>query len=74
MISLLLIHPQCSGRGFDYRKDYRKLLIRLLPALSAGGEMILCLNDPEESSDFLLSMLDDLSLELKESLPLAERL
>ena len=64
--------PSMQWQSFDYRKDYRKLLMRLLPALSAGGEMILCLNDPEESSDFLLSMLDDLSLELKESLPLAE--
>lgn len=70
---LIIIDPPTFQAGsFDYRKDYGKILRRVLPNLAEGGELILCLNCPDESSQFLKNLACEFNLQLKESLPLAE--
>lgn len=70
---LIIIDPPTFQHGsFDYKKDYAKLLRRLVPNLSDRGELLLCLNCPDEDLSFFENLLSPLSLHIKESLPLAE--
>lgn len=64
--------PSTQWQSFNYRKDYTKLLKRLVPMLSENGEMLLCLNDPEESQAFLQQLIAPYSLHIVESLGLTQ--
>jgi len=57
---LIIIDPPSFQRGsFEATKDYEKI-IKKLPELSEDGTLLLaCLNSPELSSDFIISMIQE---------------
>ncbi|WP_394204106.1 class I SAM-dependent methyltransferase [Shewanella waksmanii] len=55
---LIIADPPSNQRGsFVATKDYARLLKRLPSLLAEGGEVLLCLNAPELSLDFLKSQV-----------------
>jgi len=45
--------PSFQSKAFDVKKDYEKLLHKLKPALSPGAQIMLCLNSPALTTQFL---------------------
>ena len=56
---LIIADPPSNQKGsFVATKDYERLLKRLPSLLAEGGEVLLCLNAPELSSDFLMQQVE----------------
>ncbi len=62
--------PSFQSRSFDVRKDYQKLLEKFKPSLAPDATLMLCLNSPALTVEFLTSLVAEV---LPEAV-LAERL
>ena len=52
---LIIIDPPSFQKGsFALTQDYQKILRRLPELLSAGGQVLACVNDPQIAADFLI--------------------
>lgn len=51
--------PSFQSKSFDVRKDYLKLLQKIKPALASDAELLLCLNSPALSPDFLIDLVKE---------------
>lgn len=49
--------PSFQSKAFNVRKDYKKMLEKLKPAVTENGELMLCLNSPALTPDFLTEMV-----------------
>lgn len=59
---MIIADPPSNQKGsFVATKDYSRLLKRLPELLAPEGEVLLCLNAPELSIDFLTSQVDEFS-------------
>lgn len=70
---LVIIDPPSFQKGsFVATKDYQRVLKRLPDITQKGSKVLLCLNDPNIGSDFLIDLMDEHcpSAELVERLPL----
>ena len=47
--------PQFQKGSVDIKRDYKKIIRRIPELLVPGGQVMLCLNSPELTDDFLLS-------------------
>jgi 23S rRNA (cytosine1962-C5)-methyltransferase len=55
---LVIIDPPSFQKGsFVLTQDYRKVLRRLPEVLTAGGQVLACLNDPQVGADFLIDCM-----------------
>lgn len=56
---LLVCDPPSFQKGsVDIKKDYRKILRRLPEFMSPGSDLLLCLNDPSLTVDFLMAEVE----------------
>lgn len=51
--------PSFQNNAFDAKKDYRKLLEKIKPALATDATLMLCLNSPSLGPDFLTELVAD---------------
>lgn len=52
--------PSFQNKAFDVKKDYKKLLEKIKPALAADATLMLCLNSPSLGPDFLMDLVAEL--------------
>ncbi|NKF50244.1 methyltransferase domain-containing protein [Shewanella sp. WXL01] len=63
---LIIADPPSNQKGsFVATKDYQRLLKRLPSLLAPNGEVLLCLNAPELSCDFLMQQVEQTAPELR---------
>ena len=63
---LIIADPPSNQKGsFVATKDYERLLKRLPSLLAKGGEVLLCLNAPELSCDFLMQQVETTAPQLQ---------
>ena len=56
---LLISDPPAFQKGsVDIRRDYKKIIRRLLELMNPGGQVLLCLNSPELSESFLHELVE----------------
>ena len=51
--------PSFQSKAFDVRKDYKKMLNKLKPALANNAKLMLCLNSPALDTQFIHDMVDE---------------
>jgi 23S rRNA (cytosine1962-C5)-methyltransferase len=51
--------PSFQSRSFDVRKDYQKLLEKFKPSLAADATLMLCLNSPALTVEFLTTLVQE---------------
>ena len=51
--------PSFQSKAFDIRKDYKKMLNKLKPALADNAKLMLCLNSPALDTQFIHDMVDE---------------
>jgi len=51
--------PSFQSKAFDVRKDYKKLLVKLKPALADNAKLMLCLNSPLLDTQFIHDMVEE---------------
>ena len=51
--------PSFQSKAFDVRKDYKKMLNKLKPALADNAKLMLCLNSPALDTQFIHDMVDE---------------
>ncbi|GAA6133723.1 class I SAM-dependent methyltransferase [Oceaniserpentilla sp. 4NH20-0058] len=50
--------PSFQSKAFDVRRDYEKLLTKLKPSLAPNAQLMLCLNSPALTPDFLHELVE----------------
>ena len=56
---LVAAPPSFQSKAFDVRKDYKKLLVKLKPALADNAKLMLCLNSPLLDTQFIHDMVEE---------------
>lgn len=51
--------PSFQTKAFDVRRDYKKLLEKLKPAMAEQGRLMLCLNSPALDTTFIHEMVEE---------------
>ena len=63
---MIIADPPSNQKGsFVATKDYSRLLKRLPELLTEDGEVLLCLNAPELTIDFLMQQVEEFSPSLE---------